>query len=285
VTGVQTCALPILFFSGVIDEFRIYNRALSATEISNEYYGLGKNSYINFASTQTFTSLYHESISNATYGDFWFFDNYGIQVQNCNVTVNTWFSDNILNLTLNGYPGTTGNVNLYVGDLGSFVAVAGASVWNYNDTDQVVRISVINPNDSVVLLGSLDINLDDTTVALSCPSPTSPETGQTFSLSGTLLFDCTSIAPDSNSNVTLYVSQDGTVVNSTTTFAPDGSFQLLVTAPLHEGTYTYLIYATTPTTGSRTNQTQDVFVSSSNLESRKHDFNFRGFENDDLGSS
>jgi hypothetical protein len=271
-----------MFFSGAIDEFHIYNCALSATEISNEYNSCGKTSYTNFASTQIFTTIYHENASNATYGDFWFFDNYGIQVQNCNVTVNTWFSNNILNLTLNGYPGTTGNVNLYVGVLGSSVAVAGASVWNYSDTDRVVKVAVINPNDTVVLLGCLNINLDATTLALSCPSPTSPETGQTFGLSGKLLFDDTTAAPDSNSNVTIHVSQDGTVVNSTTTFATDGSFQCLVTAPLHEGTYTYLIYATTPTTGSPTNQTLNVFVNSSNSEGRKHNSYSRGFAENDL---
>jgi len=60
--------------------------AHTITVPANTYFGFGTGSYINFNSPMTFDNIYREN-------GFWYFNGYGFQVKNANVTITKFYAD------------------------------------------------------------------------------------------------------------------------------------------------------------------------------------------------
>ena len=124
--------IPILFLSVSFVHATI-------TVSSNYYFGLpSQDTYINFATAQTFNTLLRAN-------GYWYFNDYRFQVQNANMTINSFFVDNQLTFTLDAESGETSITKIYLGDLGEpqQILIDGTrSPINYNSGTKILTITV-----------------------------------------------------------------------------------------------------------------------------------------------
>lgn len=100
----------------------------------NVYFGLPQyGTYISFSTQQAFDLVYREL-------GYWYFDGYGFQVQNANITItNFGFANNILAYNLTG-TGTSSS-KIYVKEKGSPASVTGATFWNYDSPTKLLTVT------------------------------------------------------------------------------------------------------------------------------------------------
>jgi len=112
--------------------------AHTITVPTNFHFGIPTyGTYINFSIEKTFDNVYREN-------DYWYFDGYGFQVQNANMTITDYFTNPcILKLTLNAPSGTTSTTQVYVGSKGvprDFWIENGTLSWNYNALTMILTL-------------------------------------------------------------------------------------------------------------------------------------------------
>ena len=123
-----TLALTILFLL----VSNVY--AHTITVPSTAYFGFGTGSYINFHDTMALDTVYKES-------GYWYFDDYHFQIENGNMTINTFFVRDELELKVIAETGKTSTTKVYVADKGQPTIVTGPDSWNYNDTTKIVTLT------------------------------------------------------------------------------------------------------------------------------------------------
>jgi len=123
-----TLALTILF----LFVSNVY--AHTITVPVNAYFGFCNNCYIKFASAQSFGTVYREN-------SYWYFDSYAFQIQNGNMTVNTFFVRDELELKVTAETGKTSTTQVYVADKGEPTIVSGADSWSYNGSTKIVTLT------------------------------------------------------------------------------------------------------------------------------------------------
>ena len=132
-----TLALTILFL--FVSNVYAHTVAVPTTA----YFGFGNNCYIKFASTQSFGTVYREN-------SYWYFGVYGFQIQNGNMTINTYFVNGELELKVTPETGKTSTTKVYVADKGQPTIATGADSCSYNDTTKIVTIT--NSGGAIVTL-------------------------------------------------------------------------------------------------------------------------------------
>ena len=110
---------------------------------SNVYFGLPAcKTYINFATPQILRSAYRED-------NFWYFNGYGFQVQNANITITNFFVNNELNFTVQAPVGTLSTIIIYIKDKGQPETVIGASDWSYDDATKILIITATHTSSTI----------------------------------------------------------------------------------------------------------------------------------------
>jgi len=109
------------------------------------HFGFGTGDYINFDAEQTFGTVYREN-------GMWYFDNYGLQVENANLTVSKYFTDNQLNFILTAPSSTISTTKVYCDGKGKPVTLTGASSWSYNIATKIATITVTHSSSQEVTL-------------------------------------------------------------------------------------------------------------------------------------
>jgi len=95
------------------------------------------NTYINFAQTTTLSSAYR-------IGNYWYFNGYKFTVQNANLTINKFFTDNTLRFTLYAGTGTTSTTTIYIPNKGKPSSVTGALTWSYDAATETLTITAVH---------------------------------------------------------------------------------------------------------------------------------------------
>lgn len=93
--------------------------------------------YINFSTQQTLTNL---TLNNASW--FWYFEEYGFQIQNANATITNFFIDNQLTLNVYAPTGNTSTTKIYCADKGEPISVKGATSWNYDSGTKILTANI-----------------------------------------------------------------------------------------------------------------------------------------------
>jgi len=104
---------------------------------TNNYFGFGTGSYVNFNKDMTFDST-------KTYLDngFRYFDGYGFQAQNANITITNFFSDGKLAFTVSASSGITSTTKIYCGYKGKPLEINPASAnGGYDDASKIQTIT------------------------------------------------------------------------------------------------------------------------------------------------
>ena len=120
--------------------------ATTVTVPTTTHLGSVQGSYINFASTQTLTSLTLFKNSNATWANWVMFDNeaYGFYVDGVNVTVSRYFTGDILEFSLSG--STAATVKIFnLGDASPTIATAVNS-WSYEPATHITTLAIVDSN-------------------------------------------------------------------------------------------------------------------------------------------
>lgn len=117
--------------------------AHTITVPTNAYFGFGTEVYINFDTQQTFDTIKRES-------NYWYFGDYGLQIQNANATVTTFFSGNKLVYSVTVASGQTGQMQIYCGDYGRPLSVSGATNWVYSSATNIVTLTHTNSTTTTV---------------------------------------------------------------------------------------------------------------------------------------
>ena len=144
--------------------------ATTVTVPTTTHLGSVQGSYINFASTQTLTSLTLFKNSNATWANWVMFDNeaYGFYVDGVNVTVSRYFTGDILEFSLSG--STAATVKIFnLGDASPTIATAVNS-WSYEPATHITTLAIVDSNAFV----TVDWNPPDDGVAVDPPPPPPP---------------------------------------------------------------------------------------------------------------
>lgn len=129
--------------------------AHTVTVPTNVYFGLPSYStYINFNTQQTFDTAYRES-------SYWYFDGYGFQIQNGNMTITDLFvsDSNKLTFIVSASSGETSTTKVYVGDKGKprIVRMDGITqsygdIWTYDEDTKITSLSNVHSSSSNVVL-------------------------------------------------------------------------------------------------------------------------------------
>lgn len=99
------------------------------------YFGIPEYStYINFNSQQTFGAVYRED-------SYWYFNDYGFQVQNANITISSFFENNHLIFTVSA-PSGTSTSKVYVDNLGHPTSIKGATSYHYDSETKILTLTV-----------------------------------------------------------------------------------------------------------------------------------------------
>jgi len=124
--------------------------AHTITVPTNFYFGIPRyGTYINFNTEKTFDNVYREN-------DYWYFDGYGFQVQNANMTITDYFTNPyILKLTVNAPSGTASTTKVYVGDKGVPKEVwieNGTLAWSYDASTTTLTLEATHLNRTVKIV-------------------------------------------------------------------------------------------------------------------------------------
>jgi len=107
------------------------------------FYSATYDTYINFNPSHTVTDM---SSSNG----FWYFDGYGVSVQNGNLTITDYFQTEAIDYTVTGNVGTTSWSSVYCANLGKPYEVLGAKTWDYDSSLKVVTAQVDHASSQAV---------------------------------------------------------------------------------------------------------------------------------------
>lgn len=108
---------------------------VSAITVSpNAYFGCPiYSTYLHFDSTIT--------LNNIDLRDNWcYFDEYGFQVENANITIIQFFMDDKLIFDTEGTEAST--TKIYVADKGKPLRVIGATSWEYDEETKILTINI-----------------------------------------------------------------------------------------------------------------------------------------------
>ena len=112
---------------------------------TNAYFGLPiYGTYINFNTETTFDNVYREN-------SYWYFDGYGFQVQNANMTITKFFTDNELKFMVSAPSGTSA-AKVYCAEKGKPTTVSGVSSWNYSEVTRIVTITVAHSSEQEIII-------------------------------------------------------------------------------------------------------------------------------------
>ena len=150
------CTKPTLAFLTVFLFLSIITHTYATVDVpTTTHFGFCNEAYINFESEQTFTTLYREN-------SYWTFDNYDIQVENANMTINKLFSDNTFQATLTAPTDTLTTTTLSTGTYGDpenvyvnsviidhigseFIDDATSNSWAYDGNNLYIKAVTSSP--------------------------------------------------------------------------------------------------------------------------------------------
>jgi len=114
---------------------------------------------IGFNTDRIFTSIYRMN-------NYWYFNGYGFQVQNANMTINTFFDNEQLSFTLTGETGNTSTTNIYTHGTGRPTNVYGSTSWSYNSATDILTITVLHSStqEITVLWTSTSVSVPNNTL-------------------------------------------------------------------------------------------------------------------------
>jgi hypothetical protein len=120
--------------------FTPFAESFSTTVYPLDYFGVPPEftSYISFANITVLTFPVNRSSING-YGVFLFFDGYGFQLNNGNITITEFFVDNVLQYNLTAVGNST--VSIYTNGLGQPISVTGAINSNYNSSSEILQVT------------------------------------------------------------------------------------------------------------------------------------------------
>jgi hypothetical protein len=104
---------------------------------TNIYFGLPQyGTYISFNTQKTFNDIYRKN-------SYWYFEGYGFQVQDANMTITDFFQIDIDILKFSvAKPSGTSISKIYVGDKGQPSSITGAASWSYDAPTKILTIYV-----------------------------------------------------------------------------------------------------------------------------------------------
>jgi len=112
----------------------------------NVYFGIpAYGTYINFSTQQTFDTIYREN-------SYWYFNGYGFQVQNANMTITNFLTNEKLAFAVTALSDTTSTTKVYCSDKGKPISVSGATSWNYDLATRICTIAVDHSSSQQVVL-------------------------------------------------------------------------------------------------------------------------------------
>ena len=146
------------------------NQAYATVTVpATAYFGYGTGTYTNFQSQQTFNTVYRES-------DMWYFNDYGLNVENANLTVTKYFDNEELDFTVDAGAGQTSTSKIYCANLGEPYKLEGVRDWEYDGSARLVTVHVDHESSEDVKVywgataggggGGLDVDTDDEPVVL-----------------------------------------------------------------------------------------------------------------------
>jgi len=113
---------------------------------TNVYFGLPNyHTYINFDTSETFTTIQREN-------NYWRFNNYKFQVQNGNLTITKFFTDNQLIFNVTAPSATTTTTRIYCGNQGKPATVTGATSWSYNDLTNILTVNILHSSPQQIIV-------------------------------------------------------------------------------------------------------------------------------------
>jgi hypothetical protein len=138
----------------------------------NVHFGLpAYATYIQFSTEKTFDTIYRED-------NYWYFNGYGFQVQNANMTITKFFQNNQLIFRLSSTSPNASISKIYVKSYGSPYTIGGTTVWSYTDLDKILTIQT--NQSSITITVQWGYNLPPTPVF---SQPTSSSTNETSAIS------------------------------------------------------------------------------------------------------
>ena len=146
VTATLTATITLLFLTN-----NVY--AHTITVPTSAYFGFGTGNYINFGVEKSFDTIYREN-------NYWYFDDYGFQVQDANMTINKLYEAAELTFTLSAPTNTTSTAKVVVpAFLGkptrvdfNGVAQTEGEGWTWNDETLTVTVSPTHSSDVIVTI-------------------------------------------------------------------------------------------------------------------------------------
>lgn len=137
-TAILALTILALFINSV--------SAHTITVPTNTYFGLPEYlTYISFNPATTLNTAYRQN-------NYWYFNGYGFQTQNANMTITNFFQSNKLKFTLKASTGTsTTKIYLPARAPSTVTAISGTiTSWNFNDTTSLLTIVAEHSSDVIV---------------------------------------------------------------------------------------------------------------------------------------
>ena len=160
--------LFIAFLTVFLASAFITSAYATVTVPATAYFGYGTGAYTNFQSQQTFTSVYRES-------DMWYFNDYGLNVENANLTVTKYFDNEELDFTVDAGAGETSTSKIYCANLGEPYKLEGVRDWEYDGSTRIVTVHVDHQSseDVKIYWGATASSPDADTTGGGTPEPPS----------------------------------------------------------------------------------------------------------------
>ena len=137
--------MPLFFLPLILFIFIPLVLAHTITVPTTVHFGLTTyGTYINFNTAKTFNNVYREN-------NYWYFDGYGFQVQNANMSISNFFTGNKLVFTVSA-PSGTSTTEIYCGDRSKPGRVTGAKSWSYNKNTKICTVTVQHSSPATVTL-------------------------------------------------------------------------------------------------------------------------------------
>jgi len=122
--------------------------AHNITVPTNAYFGFGTDCYIKFDTQQTFDAVKRK-------GTYWYFNDYGFQVQNANMTITNFFTNNKLVFVTDAPSGITSTTRIYVGNKGKpYQIVVDGKQYpiRYDAATRILTIQISHSSPSKVVV-------------------------------------------------------------------------------------------------------------------------------------
>lgn len=131
----------------------------------NNFFGFGTNCYINFNSPQVFSNIYRLN-------GYWYFDGYGFQVENANITITQFFISNQLKFTLYADSGIS-TTRIYLNVLGQPTSISGANTSSYNPSTKILTLTASHDSPVDIITSWIPPSLGSGGVRLYFPASSS----------------------------------------------------------------------------------------------------------------